>query len=155
MPTLGIHREPALLYTFLLREEFTNAPEGRGSKDTEERREVDIRNEKGYHTTTDTDEQIDNPGTRAPVILCFDNDGMPDADGEKGHRGNGNASKIHVLLKFDGRNIYEIVHDGIDGEAGRRVYLQLTGDVATMGNDRIHRYTKVIGYLLVRHALHQ
>ena len=120
MPTLGIHREPALLYPLLLREELTNTPKGGGSKDAEERREVDVGNEKGCNATADADEQIDDPRTCAPVILCLDDNGMPDANGEKGHHGDGNASEIHVCqLEFDAGDIYKVIDDGIDGETSR------------------------------------
>ena len=38
---------------------------------------------------------------------------------------------------FDFAQLYQLVDDGIDGEAGGRVNLQLAGDVAAVGNDGV------------------
>ena len=94
---LGIHGEPALLYPFLLREEFADTPKRRRSENSEERRQIDVRHEKGCHAAADADEQIDNPGPRAPVILRLDDDGMPDAYGQERADCYNDASEIHVL----------------------------------------------------------
>ena len=92
---LGIHGEPSLQNPFPLCEQFTDTPEGRGAEHPEKRRQIDVGHEKGRHATADADEQIDDPGTGAPVILGLDDDRVPDANGEKGHRGDGNACEIH------------------------------------------------------------
>ena len=34
------------------------------------------------------------------MVFGLDDDGMPDADGQKGHNGNGDACKVHVLFNF-------------------------------------------------------
>jgi hypothetical protein len=61
---------------------------------------VDVFYEKGSYTAADADKQIQNPGASTPVILCLNNDRMPDAYGEKGHRRYDNACKIHISLIF-------------------------------------------------------
>ena len=92
-----IHWEPALLHALFLCEELTYPPKGRRSKHAKERREIDVRHEKGRNKTDDADEQIENPRTSTPIILCLDDNRMPDADGEKGHRSNGNTCEMHVV----------------------------------------------------------
>ena len=100
---LGVHGEPASLNTLLLREKLANGPERGGSEDTEKRGYVDVGDEQGSDATAEANEQEEYPGTGAPVVLCLDDDGMPNANREKGHDGNGNASKIHVrFLLFPG-----------------------------------------------------
>ena len=49
--------------------------------------------------------------------------------------------------------VYQVVCDGIDGESGQRVYLQLAHDVAPVGGDGVDGDEEVAGYLFVRHAL--
>ena len=44
------------------------------------------------------------------------------------------------------------MEDGVDGEAGGRVYLQLGGYVAAMGGDGVYRQEQPVGYLLVGKA---
>ena len=58
-------------------------------------------------------------------------------------------------LKVHARDIYEIVHDGIDGEASRRMDLEFAGNVATVGDDGVGGNAQVVGNLLVGHSLHE
>ena len=53
------------------------------------------------------------------------------------------------FLKLYHRDVNQIVHDGVDGEACRAVDLQLAGYVAAVGYDRVGRYAEVVGNLLV------
>ena len=94
----GIHREPALLNPFLLREEFTDTPESGSSEHAQERREIDVDGKQRRQATAYANEQIDNPRTGAPVILCLDNKRMPNAYGKKGHRSDDNACEVHVMF---------------------------------------------------------
>ena len=55
----------------------------------------------------------------------------------------------------DGIDVYEIVDDGIDGQAGQTVDLEFAGYVAAMGDDCVDRDAEMGGYLLVAHALDQ
>lgn len=58
-------------------------------------------------------------------------------------------------LEFHGRNVNQIVHDGINCQARRRMNLKFSGNVSTMGNHRVDGDIKVIGNLLVGHSLNQ
>ena len=48
-----------------------------------------------------------------------------------------------------------MIDDGIDGESGRTVDLQFSGDVSPVGDDRIDRDAEMVGDLLVGHALNE
>lgn len=58
-------------------------------------------------------------------------------------------------LEFHCGNVNQIVHDGINCQARRRMNLKLSGDVSAMGNHRVDGDIKVIGNLLVGHSLNQ
>ena len=45
------------------------------------------------------------------------------------------------------------MHDGIDGQACLGVDLQLGGEVASVGGNRMHREAQLVGYLLAGHTL--
>ena len=51
--------------------------------------------------------------------------------------------------------INEIVGYGIDGQTGNRSDIELLGNVAPVGDDRIDRDEQMVGNLLVRHALYE
>lgn len=93
--SFGILREPTFLYALLLCEEFTDAPEGRGTEYAEERREVNIRDEQGCDDAGRAYDEIDHPGTRAPVVFRLDDDWMPDAYREEGQNGDDDSREIH------------------------------------------------------------
>ena len=50
---------------------------------------------------------------------------------------------------------HQLVDNGIDGQACRRMDLQLLGDIAAVGDDRVGGDAQMVGYLLVGHSLHQ
>ena len=58
-------------------------------------------------------------------------------------------------LEFHRGNVNQIVHDGINCQARRRMNLKLSGDVSAVGNHRVDRYKKMIRNLLIGHALNQ
>ena len=58
-------------------------------------------------------------------------------------------------LEFHRGNVNQIVHDGINCQARRRMNLKLSGDVSAVGNHRVDGDIKVIGNLLVGHSLNQ
>ena len=87
--------EPTSLYTLLLFEELADAPEGGGSEDAEERREIDVGDEESRHATPETYNQIDNPGTGAEIVFRLDDDWVPNAYREKGHYGYCYACEVH------------------------------------------------------------
>ena len=96
--SFGVLGEPSFLYAFLLGEQFADAPKCGSPENTQERGEIDVFHEKGSPKAAETDEQIEDPGTGSPVILCLDNDGMPDANGEKRHHGDNDTCEIHIAL---------------------------------------------------------
>ena len=66
-----------------------------------------------------------------------------------------NFIRHHPVSEFDGGNVHQIVDDGINGQTGGRMYLQLLGNVAAMGDDGIDGYAQMVGDFLVGHSLHQ
>lgn len=57
------------------------------------------------------------------------------------------------LLQFDVLDADQFIDNCVDSEAGRGVDLQLGGDIAAVGGDRVHREAQVVGYLLAGHTL--
>ena len=66
----------------------------------------------------------------------------------------GKTFLMFICLQFHGGDINEAVDDCVDGEAGRRVDLQLAGDVAAMGDDGVDRDEQAVGNLFVLQPLH-
>ena len=58
-------------------------------------------------------------------------------------------------LEFHSGNVNQIVHDGINCQACRRMNLKLSGDISAVSDYRVDRYKKMIRYLLVGHTLNQ
>ena len=58
-------------------------------------------------------------------------------------------------LEFHSRNVNQIVHDGINCQACRRMNLKLSGDISAVSDYRVDRYKKMIRNLLIGHTLNQ
>ena len=58
-------------------------------------------------------------------------------------------------LEFHSGNVNQIVHDGINCQACRRMNLKLSGDISAVSDYRVDRYKKMIRNLLVGHTLNQ
>ena len=56
-------------------------------------------------------------------------------------------------LEFNAGDVDEAIDDGVDGETCRGMDLQLSGDVAAMGDDGIYRDVETVGDFLVLQAL--
>lgn len=56
-------------------------------------------------------------------------------------------------LQFHRREVDQLVDDGVDGEAGGRMDLQLAGDVAAVCDDRVERDVEMVGNHLVAHPI--
>ena len=56
-------------------------------------------------------------------------------------------------LEFHCRNVNQIVHDGINCQARRRMNLKLSGDVSAVGNHRGESDAELIGNFFVDFAL--
>lgn len=63
---------------------------------------------------------------------------------------------MHFCLEgiFDVLQFHQLVHDGVDGEACRGMYLEFAGDVAPVGDDGVDGEVQFVGNGLVSHALH-
>jgi len=96
--TFGILREPSLLHAPLLCEQLAYAPKSGSSEHAKESRQIDVWDEKSHRQAANADEQKYNPWTRAPVVLRLDDNRMPNADGEKSHQSNNDASEVHVFF---------------------------------------------------------
>ena len=59
-----------------------------------------------------------------------------------------------VRLKFYVGYVDEVIDDCIDGETCRRMDLQLSRYVASVGYNGVDRDEEVVGYFLIAHALH-
>ena len=58
-------------------------------------------------------------------------------------------------LEFHCGNVNQIVHDGINCQACRRMNLKLSGDISAVSDYRVDRYKKMIRNLLIGHTLNQ
>ena len=58
-------------------------------------------------------------------------------------------------LEFHCGNVNQIVHDGINCQARRRMNLKLSGDISAVSDYRVDRYKKMIRNLLIGHTLNQ
>ena len=59
-----------------------------------------------------------------------------------------------VGLQLDGGDVYQVVDDGIDGEARRGVDLELSCDVSPVCDDGVDGDAEVVGDFLIGHSLH-
>ena len=61
----------------------------------------------------------------------------------------------NYFSKFYSAYIHQVIDNGIDGQTGNAVYLQLTGDVAAVSDDGVGGNAQMVAYLLVAHALNK
>ena len=92
----GIHRKPAFFNTLLLREEFTDAPQGRERKDTQKNRQIRVAYKETAGNTRQADEQVHPPNLRAEIILRLDYYRVLDTDTKKGCKAKNNSFVVHV-----------------------------------------------------------
>ena len=95
LTTLRIFGEPPPLNTLFLFEKFTDSPQGRGTEYAYDSRNEGVLDEQGTHDGGQAYDQIDHPRTCAPIVFRLDDNGVPDADSEKGADRYDDASKIH------------------------------------------------------------
>ena len=48
-----------------------------------------------------------------------------------------------------------MIDDGVDGESGRTMDLQFSGDIPSVGDDGVGGNAQMVGNLLVGHSLYQ
>lgn len=63
------------------------------------------------------------------------------------------ADEEWLQILLDILELYELVHDRIDGQSARAVYLQFLGDVAPVGDDGVSGEVELSSYLLIGHPL--
>ena len=64
------------------------------------------------------------------------------------------AANVFLCLQLDAGDVDEAVDDGVDGEAGGGMDLELAGDVAAVGDDGVDGDAEAVGYLFVEEPLH-
>ena len=67
----------------------------------------------------------------------------------------GKQKRLIMLIHEQNLLVDKIVGDGVDGETGKRVYLEFAYDVAAMSHNSIDGNEEFVGYFLVRHSLNE